>query len=129
MSVLGSCMPESTDDALHPLTCYMHLTSRILFTIASFPLYSLTVLYWDDPHAGDCGISAQLLAVDLVKQDVGTFFSCTVHASPATCLIDPFTHISKEFTLFGKVSLSSVLTSVSRILFTQKTQNQLYLEN
>jgi len=50
----------------------------------------------------DCGISAQLLAVDLVKQDVGTFFSCTVHASPATRLIDPFTHISKEFTLFGK---------------------------
>jgi hypothetical protein len=95
-------MPESTDDVLHPLTCCKHLTSRILFTIATFPLYSLTVLYWDDPHAGDCGISAQLLAVDLVKQDVGTFFSCTVHASPATRLIDPFTHISKEFTLFGK---------------------------
>jgi drug/metabolite transporter (DMT)-like permease len=78
------------------------LTSRILFTIAFFPLYSLTVLYCDDLHAGDCGISTQLLALDLVKQDVGTFFSCTVHASPATRLIDPFTHISKEFTLFGK---------------------------
>ncbi len=96
------------------------LTSRILFTIAFFPLYSLTVLYWDDLHAGDCGISTQLLAVDLVKQDVGTFFSCTVHASPATRLIDPFTHISKEFTLFGKVSSSSVLTSVSRIIIHTK---------
>jgi hypothetical protein len=99
LSVVDSCVPRLSDTCI----CLLCPGAFCLYTI----LTSMNYIKGWFSCAGNCCICTQLLAVELVKQDLGTLVSCIVHASSATCLIHPFTYFFEEFTLLGKVSSTS----------------------